>query len=106
MGSEIRARGEVNDFGSGVREAGKGLWWGWWDGITGLVTEPIAGGKKEVCLLILSMLLNLLMDTFRVQWELSKGWGGVVSGPVLSRCPIPGLIVVIRRKCDRTSSSW
>jgi sterol 3beta-glucosyltransferase len=48
LGSEIRPRGEVKDLQSGVREAGKGLWWGWWDGITGLVTEPIAGGKKEV----------------------------------------------------------
>jgi sterol 3beta-glucosyltransferase len=48
MGSQIRERGEVKNFQTGVAEAGKGLWWGWWDGITGLVTEPIAGGKKEV----------------------------------------------------------
>lgn len=48
MGSEIRQKGPVEDFGSGVREGGKGLFYGWWDGITGLVTEPVAGGKKEV----------------------------------------------------------
>ena len=47
MGSQVRERGRVDDFGSGVTEAGKGLFYGWWDGITGLVTEPIAGGKKE-----------------------------------------------------------
>ena len=47
MGSEVRQRGQVSDFGSGVTEGGKGLFYGWWDGITGLVTEPIAGGKKE-----------------------------------------------------------
>lgn len=53
MGSEIRQKGPVEDFGSGVREGGKGLFYGWWDGITGLVTEPVAGGKKEVSLRIL-----------------------------------------------------
>jgi len=48
MGSTIRERGPVDDFQSGVKEGGKGLMYGWWDGITGLVTEPIEGGKKEV----------------------------------------------------------
>lgn len=48
MGSRVRQRGEVKDFGTGVIEGGKGLWWGWWDGITGLVTEPVEGGRKEV----------------------------------------------------------
>ena len=47
MGSQVRERGHVEDFGTGVTEGGKGLFYGWWDGITGLVTEPIAGGKKE-----------------------------------------------------------
>ena len=31
-----------------MREGGKGLFYGWWDGITGLATEPIAGAQKEV----------------------------------------------------------
>lgn len=48
LGSEVRPRGQVDDFGSGVVEGGKGLFWGWWDGITGLATEPVAGGRKEV----------------------------------------------------------
>ena len=48
LGSNVRERGPVDDFQSGVMEGGKGLWYGWWDGITGLVTEPVEGGKKEV----------------------------------------------------------
>ena len=48
LGSTVRERGPVDDFQSGVKEGGKGLWYGWWDGITGLATEPIEGGKKEV----------------------------------------------------------
>jgi len=48
IGSTVRERGPVDDFESGVYEAGKGLWYGWWDGITGLITEPVEGGKKEV----------------------------------------------------------
>ena len=50
LGSDVRERGKVDGLASGVREAGKGLVHGWWDGITGLVTEPIAGGQKEVSL--------------------------------------------------------
>ena len=50
LGSNVRERGPVDDFQSGVKEGGKGLWYGWWDGITGLATEPIEGGKKEVIL--------------------------------------------------------
>jgi hypothetical protein len=48
LGSDVRKKGEVNDLGSGIREAGKGLFYGWWDGITGLATEPWQGAQKEV----------------------------------------------------------
>lgn len=48
LGSQVREKGRVDGLASGVKEAGKGLMYGWWDGITGLVTEPIAGGQKEV----------------------------------------------------------
>jgi hypothetical protein len=48
LGSRVRERGPVENFGTGVIEGGKGLWWGWWDGITGLVTEPVEGARKEV----------------------------------------------------------
>lgn len=48
LGSNVRPKGEVNDLSSGIREAGKGLFYGWWDGITGLATEPWQGAQKEV----------------------------------------------------------
>jgi hypothetical protein len=48
LGSNVREKGEVNDFSSGIREAGKGLFYGYWDGITGLATEPWHGAQKEV----------------------------------------------------------
>ncbi len=48
LGSATREKGRVDGLVSGIREAGKGLVYGYWDGITGLVTEPIAGGQKEV----------------------------------------------------------
>ena len=47
MGSPVRQRGTVDSFSSGVKEGSKGLFFGWWDGITGLVTEPIHGAQKE-----------------------------------------------------------
>ncbi|KAF9265967.1 glycosyltransferase family 1 protein [Marasmius fiardii PR-910] len=46
-GSEVRQSGPVKDFSSGIREAGKGLYYGYYDGITGLVTEPWKGAQKE-----------------------------------------------------------
>ncbi|CAE6479214.1 unnamed protein product [Rhizoctonia solani] len=46
-GSEVRERGPVNDLSSGITEGMKGLFHGYKDGITGLVTEPLAGAKKE-----------------------------------------------------------
>nr|XP_019043873.1 hypothetical protein I302_07144 [Kwoniella bestiolae CBS 10118]OCF22803.1 hypothetical protein I302_07144 [Kwoniella bestiolae CBS 10118] len=48
IGSErVRERGKVDDFESGVREGAKGVFYGYWDGITGLVREPVEGAKKE-----------------------------------------------------------
>ncbi|KAF8890233.1 hypothetical protein CPB85DRAFT_263381 [Mucidula mucida] len=46
-GTEVRSTGKVTDFKSGVREGGKSLVHGYYDGITGLVREPVKGGKKE-----------------------------------------------------------
>jgi hypothetical protein len=48
MGGGVRPHGKVTDFGSGMKEAGKGLFFGIYDGVTGLVTEPMRGGKAEV----------------------------------------------------------
>ena len=55
LGSNVREKGRVDGLASGVKEAGKGLVYGWWDGITGLVTEPIEGGKKEVRFFLCSL---------------------------------------------------
>ncbi|EPQ50594.1 UDP-Glycosyltransferase/glycogen phosphorylase [Gloeophyllum trabeum ATCC 11539] len=46
-GSEVRAPGKVTNFKSGLKEGGKGLFYGYYDGITGLVREPLEGAKKE-----------------------------------------------------------
>ncbi|KAL1716746.1 glycosyltransferase family 1 protein [Schizophyllum commune] len=46
-GSEVRKSGPVKGITSGIKEAGKGLFYGYYDGITGLVTEPVKGAKKE-----------------------------------------------------------
>ncbi|WVR09698.1 hypothetical protein IAU60_006774 [Kwoniella sp. DSM 27419] len=46
-GSEVRGKGKVTNFSSGMKEGAKGVLWGISDAITGLVTEPIAGAKKE-----------------------------------------------------------
>lgn len=46
-GSNVRPAGPVDDIGSGFKEGAKGLFYGYYDGITGLVTEPLAGAKKE-----------------------------------------------------------
>ncbi|KAH7928152.1 glycosyltransferase family 1 protein [Leucogyrophana mollusca] len=46
-GSTVREQGNVTDFASGMKEAGKGFFYGYYDGITGLVREPIEGAKKE-----------------------------------------------------------
>ncbi|WWC91963.1 uncharacterized protein L201_006916 [Kwoniella dendrophila CBS 6074] len=44
---EVREKGKVHDFESGVKEGAKGVFYGYWDGITGLVREPVEGAKKE-----------------------------------------------------------
>ena len=49
-GSDVRQREEITDFSSGLKAAGKGFFYGYYDGITGLVKEPIKGGQKEVSL--------------------------------------------------------
>lgn len=47
MGSDVREKGKITGFTSGCKEAGLGLGYGIWDGITGLVTEPMMGAKRD-----------------------------------------------------------
>ncbi|CAK5279180.1 unnamed protein product [Mycena citricolor] len=46
-GSKVRKAGKVGNFADGVKEGGKGLFFGYYDGITGLVREPYEGAQKE-----------------------------------------------------------
>ena len=43
----VRKQEKITDFQSGVRVAAKEFGFGFFDGITGMVTQPIAGAKKE-----------------------------------------------------------
>jgi hypothetical protein len=47
MGSPMRSRGTVESFKTGMNEGVRGLGFGLWDGITGLVTEPMDGARKD-----------------------------------------------------------
>jgi UDP:flavonoid glycosyltransferase YjiC (YdhE family) len=43
----VRPQEQVSDFKSGVMAAGKEFGFGWYDGVTGLVTQPWKGAQKE-----------------------------------------------------------
>ncbi|KAG9661633.1 UDP-Glycosyltransferase/glycogen phosphorylase, partial [Aureobasidium melanogenum] len=42
----VRIRGEITGFGSGLRVGGQELCFGFYDAVTGLVTQPVRGYKK------------------------------------------------------------
>ncbi|CAE7219504.1 hypothetical protein PTNB73_09883 [Pyrenophora teres f. teres] len=46
-GAEVRQVDKVTDFQSGIRTAAKQFGFGLYDGITGIVTDPYKGAKKE-----------------------------------------------------------
>ncbi|GIZ38820.1 hypothetical protein CKM354_000222100 [Cercospora kikuchii] len=43
----VRPSTKVSDFSSGARAAGKNFGLGWYDGVTGLVTQPWRGAQKD-----------------------------------------------------------
>ncbi|KAF2621325.1 glycosyltransferase family 1 protein [Macroventuria anomochaeta] len=43
----VRPQEQVSDFKSGIRAAGKEFGYGWYDGVTGLVTQPWRGAQKD-----------------------------------------------------------
>ncbi|KAJ6786514.1 hypothetical protein PWT90_09429 [Aphanocladium album] len=43
----VRPHAQISDFKSGVRAVGKEFGLGWYDGITGLVTQPWKGAQKD-----------------------------------------------------------
>lgn len=47
IGSDTRGKGKITGWKSGFKEGGIGLGYGLWDGIAGIVTEPIVGAKQN-----------------------------------------------------------
>jgi len=48
MGSAVRTTPRITSFRMGMAEGGKSFTFGLWDGVTGLVTEPVRGALEEV----------------------------------------------------------
>ena len=47
MGAALRPRQKVTGLGSGCVEGAKSLCWGFYDGVVGLVVDPIDGALRE-----------------------------------------------------------
>jgi hypothetical protein len=43
----VRPQERVSDFKSGIKAVGKEFGYGWYDGVTGLITQPWTGAQKE-----------------------------------------------------------
>lgn len=72
----VRPEAEINGVKSGLVAAGKGFGYGLYDGLTGLVTQPYNGARKEGAVGFLK--------------GLGKGIGGVVFKPSAGACGVPG----------------
>ncbi|GME32542.1 Vacuolar protein sorting-associated protein 13A [Neofusicoccum parvum] len=72
----VRKEEKIDGFGSGLVAAGKGLGYGLFDGITGLVAQPVRGVQEEGA-----------AGFFK---GFGKGLGGLVCKPAAGACGIPG----------------
>lgn len=72
----VRKPEKITSLSSGLRAAGKELGYGFYDGITGLVTQPMAGAKKEGA--------SGFVKGF------GKGIGGIVFKPGAAIWGVPG----------------
>lgn len=72
----VRPHAKVTDFSSGAKTAGKEFGIGWYDGITGLVTQPWRGGKKDGATGVLK--------------GIGKGMGGFIAKPFAGTLGILG----------------
>jgi hypothetical protein len=72
----VRPEPKINGIKSGLVAAGKGFGYGLYDGLTGLVTQPYNGAKKEGAVGFLK--------------GFGKGLGGVVFKPSAGACGVPG----------------
>jgi UDP:flavonoid glycosyltransferase YjiC (YdhE family) len=72
----VRKPEKITDFQSGLKAAGKEFGYGFYDGITGLLTQPIAGARKEGAAGFIK--------------GAAKGIGGIVLKPGAAVWGIPG----------------
>ncbi|KAN0094046.1 glycosyltransferase family 1 protein [Hyaloscypha variabilis] len=72
----VRPQAKVTDFQSGLKAAGKEFGYGFYDGITGLVTQPLRGAEKEGAAGLLK--------------GIGKGIGGLVLKPGAAIWGLPG----------------
>ena len=75
----VRPQQQVSDFKSGAKAVGKEFAFGWYDGVTGLVTQPWKGAQKE--------------GTSGFLKGIGKGIGGFVTKPGAALFGIPGYIM-------------
>jgi hypothetical protein len=68
----VRKPDKVSSFESGLKVAGKEFGLGFYDGISGLVTQPLRGAQKEGGMGFLK--------------GLGKGFGGLVLKPAAGKC--------------------
>jgi UDP:flavonoid glycosyltransferase YjiC (YdhE family) len=72
----VRQSGKVTGIGSGLKEAAKEFHYGFFDGITGLATQPLAGAQKEGAAGFLK--------------GAAKGIGGLILKPAAGIWGLPG----------------
>ena len=72
----VRSSEKITGLQSGLKAAGKEFGFGFWDGITGLVTQPVAGAKKEGAAGFVK--------------GVGKSWGGLVLKPAAGIWGLPG----------------
>ncbi|KAF2219485.1 hypothetical protein BDZ85DRAFT_322273 [Elsinoe ampelina] len=75
----VRKQDKITDFKSGVRAAGKEFGFGMYDGITGIITQPLQGAKKEGAVGFIK--------------GIGKGIGGIVLKPQAAAFGIPGYMM-------------
>ncbi|CAK5281074.1 unnamed protein product [Mycena citricolor] len=90
-GSKVRKAGKVGNFADGVKEGGKGLFFGYYDGITGLVREPYEGAQKEV-----------LWRAFKSQYSLTQ----FIKGLSVLLKALCGALPMRRSGQPAASSAW
>ncbi len=72
----VRPQEKVTDFQSGLKAAGREFGYGFFDGITGLVTQPLRGAEKE--------------GTVGLMKGIGKGIGGLILKPGAAIWGLPG----------------